>query len=340
MHALNYAGFDVLEIAEVDIPRPMEDEVLLKIAACGICGSELESFKTHSERRKPPLIMGHEFCGTVVATGSKENGHLVGRRFVSNSIVPCGRCVRCQRGDTHLCAHRQLFGMHRPGAFAEYAAVPTKVLIPWPDELPATTACLAEPLANGIHVVNLTRHIAVRTALVIGAGPIGLMCQQTIQALRGAQVMVCDLSAGRLQIAARLGASRTLCTKTEDVVAAALQWTDGEGVDLVIDAAGTAATKRLALAALRPGGATVWIGLHTNTMQVDTYEVTLPEKQVLGTYAATQSELAEALELMRAGKVDVASWTETAGLDQSADIFARMLHPGESNLKGIISISS
>ena len=163
------------------MPEPAADEVLLRVAACGLCGSELETFKNHSPRRQPPLVMGHEFCGTIAAVGPGGDAALVGRKCVSNSLIPCGRCVRCVRGDTHLCADRQIFGMHRGGAFAEYVRVPTRVLIPWPEELSAPAAALAEPLGNGVHIVNLTRHLPLRTALVIGAGPIGLMCQQALQ---------------------------------------------------------------------------------------------------------------------------------------------------------------
>ena len=225
--------------------------------------------------------------------------------------------------------------MHRGGAFAEYVRVPTRVLIPWPEELSAPAAALAEPLGNGVHIVNLTRHLPLRTALVIGAGPIGLMCQQALQAMRGVSTMVSDLSTGRLAVAKKLGATRVVSSKNEDVAAAALAWTDGEGVDLVVDAAGSAATKRLSLAALRPGGAAVWIGLHGNTMEFDSYGVTLPEKQIFGTYAAKMEELAEALELMRSGRVDVTSWTETVPLEHAVPAFQRMLAPSDSDLKAV-----
>lgn len=320
-----------------DEPRPQEiaGEVLMQVAACGLCGSELESFKNRSPRRAPPLIMGHEFCGTVESVGSGGDPGLISRRFVSNSVVSCGTCVRCRRKDTHLCKERQIFGMHRPGAFAEFVRVPVSCLIPWPDGLPAQAACLAEPLANGVHVVNLTRHLPVQTVLVIGAGPIGLMCQQAQQALRGARTMVCDLSTGRLNVARQLGAEHTVCTRTEDVVAAALAWTEGEGVDLVIDAAGSAITKRLSLAALRPGGAAVWIGLHGNAIDLESYGITLPEKQILGTYAAKLDELAEALQLMVTGRVDVLSWTEAIPLDQAIPAFHRMLDAGDRDLKAV-----
>jgi threonine dehydrogenase-like Zn-dependent dehydrogenase len=336
MKAFYYPAFETLDIREVPVPEPAKGEVLLRVAACGLCGSELETFKNRNPRRTPPLIMGHEFCGTVTKTGAGVTESLEGRRFVSNSVVSCRTCVRCRRGDTHLCHERQIFGMHRPGAFTEFVSVPMESLIPWPDELPAEAASLAEPLANGVHCVNLTRHVPVEKALVIGAGPIGLMCQQALQAMRGAQVMVCDLSSGRLAIAAKLGAAKIVSSKDGDVAAEALAWTDGEGVDLVIDAAGAAATKRLSLAALRPGGATVWIGLHSNRIEIDSYDITLPEKQVLGTYAAKQEELALALDLMRTGKVDVTSWTEKAPLDQSVEIFNRMLNPTDRDLKAVI----
>ena len=167
--ALHYPAFDRLEITDVS-PAPLQpDEVRLRVSACGLCGSELESFKHHSPRRPPPLVMGHEFCGVIAETGASVRDWQPGARVVSNSLVPCGRCVRCDRGDTHLCAHRQIFGMHRPGAFAEFVNVPARCLIPWPDGLPAEAAALAEPLANGIHVVNLTRHLPAATALVKAA---------------------------------------------------------------------------------------------------------------------------------------------------------------------------
>lgn len=335
MKALFYPAFDQLEIRDVSLPVPAADEVLLRVAACGLCGSELETFKNHSPRRQPPLVMGHEFCGTIAAVGPGVEAALVGRKCVSNALIPCGQCRRCARGDSHLCADRQIFGMHRGGAFAEYVRVPTRVLIPWPEELSAPAAALAEPLGNGVHIVNLTRHLPLRTALVIGAGPIGLMCQQALQAMRGVSTMVSDLSSGRLAVAKKLGATRVVSSKNEDVAAAALAWTDGEGVDLVVDAAGSAATKRLSLAALRPGGAAVWIGLHGNTMELDSYGVTLPEKQIFGTYAAKMEELAEALELMRSGRVDVTSWTETVPLEHAVPAFQRMLAPSDSDLKAV-----
>lgn len=336
MLALHYPAYGQLEIAEVTHAPPQPDEVRLRVAACGLCGSELETFKNRSPRRTPPLVMGHEFCGTIAETGAAVRDWRTGDRVVSNSLVPCGRCVRCTRGDTHLCAERQIFGMHRPGAFAEFVNVPARCLIPWPEGLPAEAAALAEPLANGIHVVNLTRHLPAATALVIGAGPIGLFCQQALQALRGARVFVADLSPERLAVARRLGAARTLDPRSEDVAAILREATGGEGADLTVDAVGSGRTKQTALDALRPGGASVWIGLHENTVSVDTYGITLPEKQVFGTYAAKIEELRHALDLMASGRVDAQTWVQRFALRDAVPAFHRMLAAQGADLKAVI----
>lgn len=336
MRALFYPAFDRLEIADVP-PVPLRpDEVRLKVAACGICGSELETFKNRSARRTPPLVMGHEFCGTIAETGAEVRDWPVGARVVSNSLVPCGRCVRCRRGDTHLCAERQIFGMHRPGAFAEFVNVPARCLIPWPERLPAEAAALAEPMANGLHVARLTQDRPAATALVIGAGPIGLFCQQALQVLRGSRVIVADLSPERLAVARQLGAARVVNPREEDVVKVLQAETEGEGADLTVDAVGGAITKRAALEALRPGGASVWIGLHENTVAVDTYNITLPERVVFGTYAATIAELRQALDLMAAGRIDALSWVQRFPLADGVTAFNRMLAAKGADLKAVI----
>lgn len=336
MQALYYPAFDQLEIRDVEDVAPKPDEVKLKVAACGICGSELESVKNHSPRRPPPLVMGHEFCGEIAELGSAVTGWTKGARVVSNSLVPCGKCVRCERGDTHLCASRQIFGMHRPGAFAEYVNVPARCLIPWPENLPAEAAALAEPMANGIHVVRVSKHLPAATALVIGAGPIGLFCQQALQVLRGAKVYVADLSPERLAVAKKLGAVRVINPREEDVTKIIMEATGGEGVDLSVDAVGGAITKKTSLDAIRPGGATVWIGLHENAVTLDTYNITLPEKQVLGTYAASIEELQQALDLMAAGKVDALTWVKRFSLEDGVTAFRRMLAAKGDDIKAVV----
>ncbi len=336
MTTLSYTDWELLEIRDLPMPEISDTEVLLKIAACGICGSELETFKSRSTRRTPPLIMGHEFCGTIVEVGASCRGFLRDQRVISHSIVTCGSCPPCRRGDTHLCDQRMVFGMHRPGAFAEYVNVPASCLIPWPESLPAQSACLAEPLANGVHVANRLKPHKPRTVLILGAGPIGLMCQQSVQALLGAKTIVSDIVPERLETAKRLGAYAAVNAtegKLDSIVSDA---TGGEGVDAVVDAVGSRNTKQQALRLVRPGGAVVWIGLNENIISLDSYAVTLSEKTVYGSYAASITELEQAVGLMDRRKVDVESWVQTFPIQEGVNAFHRMVDAKRDDIKGVL----
>ena len=340
MNTLLYSDWNRVEIAPQPEPAIAPDEVLLRVSACGLCGSELEAFKNRSPRRVPPLVLGHEFCGVIESVGSQVLGWQPGQQAVSNSLVACNACARCKRGDTHLCANRQIFGMNRPGAFAPLVNVPARCLIPWPDSLSAAAACLAEPLANGVHVAHLLERWsagrAIEKAVVFGAGPIGLMCLQTLRVLHGAQVGVVDLSPERLDVARRLGAASTCDPREVDAARWALDWTGGEGVDACVDAAGVQATKAASLKSVRAGGACVWIGLGQNEMSLETFGITLGEVSILGSYASTQDEMAQAVELMRSGAVDALSWPQVFPLEEGVEAFERMLRAQGGDIKAVI----
>ena len=337
MKTLLYPAWDKIEVSDQPKPSPAKGEVLLRVAACGLCGSELEAFKNHSPRRTPPLILGHEFCGVIEQLGEGVGGAFrVGQKAVSNSLVACGECIRCRRGDTHLCGKRQIFGMNRPGAFAEFVSVPADCLIPWPQNLPAEAACLAEPLANGVHVAEMIAPMKPRTVLVFGAGPIGLMCQGAIQAMLGAEVIVTDLNEDRLNVAREHGAKETISGRSRDVVKVVQEMTHGEGADVVVDAVGASTTKQQSIAAARPGGAAVWIGLHENPITINSFEITLPEKQVLGSYASSMQQMRQALDLMSSGQVETNSWVERFPIERGVEAFGRMLKPNGRDIKAVI----
>lgn len=336
MRALFYPEWDRLEVCERSLPKIADAEVRLRVAACGICGSELETYKNRNPRRTPPLIMGHEFCGTIVDAGNTAQPFHAGQKVISHSVANCGACRPCRRSNPHLCENRQIFGMHRPGAFAEFINVPAQCLIPWPENLSASVACLAEPLANGVHVANLVKIRQPEVVCVLGAGPIGLMCQQAMQILLSSTVIVCDLIPERLAIAKKLGAHTTINARQENTVAVIREITAHEGVDVVIDAVGAGATKQQALEIVRPGGAVVWIGLHENSMTLDSYKVTLPEVTIHGSYAATISELQAAVNLMADQRVDVESWVQTFQLAEGVEAFHKMLTAKGSDLKAVL----
>jgi L-iditol 2-dehydrogenase len=336
MKTLLYAEHQRLEMAEQPRPEPGPGEVRLKVAACGVCGSELEAFRTRSPRRVPPLVMGHEFCGVVDAAAPDVAVWAPGQRVVSHSLVPCGACVRCTRGDTHLCAQRQIFGMQRPGAFAEYVCVPAGALVAWPKTLAPEAAALAEPLANGIHVVGLARRLTPALVVILGAGPLGLLCQQAFRKLSAADVVTVDRIPERLAVAQRLGAKDVVHSGEEDLLARIGALSGGEGADVVVDAAGSAWTKAQAVKATRPGGMAVFLGLHENTIPLDSFDVTLAERTIQGTYAASLEELELAVDLLARGRVDGASWVKTFPLEQGVEAFQRMLTPQGDDLKAVL----
>jgi len=336
MKTLLYPEYDQLKIADQAMPQPGAGEVRLRVEACGICGSELEAFKKRSPRRVPPLVMGHEFCGVVEEVGPGVSTLVTGQRVVSHSLFGCGQCVRCMRGDSHLCAQRQLFGMNRPGAFAEYVVAPEKCLVAWPDHLPAEAASLAEPLANGVHVVGLTKPLNPNLVVIVGAGPIGLLCQQAFQCMTAADVVVADLIQERLDVATQLGAEQVINVSHEDFMTTIRDLTDGEGADIIVDAVGTTLSKQQALAATRPGGIAVWIGTHENTVTLDSYDITLAERRVQGSYAASMDELKVAVDLLARNRVDGKSWIKTFPLGEGVEAFRRMLAAQGDDIKAVL----
>lgn len=315
----------MLEICEVAEPVAAPGEVILKVAAVGICGSELEAVATRSPRRTPPLVMGHEFCGEAAAVGEGVRDVKPGDRLVASSIIPCGRCPECRQGATHLCEDRQVFGMNRPGAFAERVAVPASVLLPLPERVGPLEGALVEPLANAVHVWSLVEPRFPETVVVIGCGPIGLMALQVARAGGALSLVAVDVNADRLELAHAVGAEPAFNPGRQDVVAEVRAFTRGRGADVVIDAVGAPATRRSAVSMVRPGGDVVWIGLHGDVTELSGREVVLGERRITGSYAVTARDLATAIGLLAHGRIEIASWVRPFTLDEGPQIFRRLL---------------
>ena len=327
MKALVYSDWGVIEVKDVPMPEPEEGEVLVRVEACGICGSELETFKSRSPRRTPPLILGHEFCGVIEGSG---------RRVIVNSVIPCGKCHPCLRGEENLCSARQLFGMNRPGAIAEFVAVPAEYTYPRPESLDPVLGALGEPLVNGVHVMNLLPDIQKPTMAIIGAGTLGLLALQAAIALRGARVLVADVKEARLEEARKLGAELTINPKSGDLVKTCLEFSGADGVDICIDAVGAGQTKRQSVKAVRPGGSCCWIGLYENEIEFDTYDITLPEKKIFGSYAGTRRDFECAIRLLSEGKVRGGDWLKVFPIDEAVAAFERMLRAEKNDIKAVI----
>lgn len=326
MKALVYPAWDVLEIRDVPEPMAGPGEVVLRVAAAGICGSELEAVASRSPRRTPPLVMGHEFCGEVEAVGPGVVDVKPGDRVVASSLVPCGRCPECRTGATHLCPARQVFGMNRPGAFAERVAVPASVLFHLPERVSPPQGALVEPLANAVHVWSLLARRFPETVVVIGCGAIGLMALQVARAGGAMRVVAVDTNAARLAMAHAVGAEPVFNPVRQDVVAEVRHFARGRGgADVVIDAVGAAVTRRAAVEATRPGGEAVWIGLHDDATEIAARDVVLGERRITGSYAVTAQDVETAIALFAHGRIEIDAWVRPFALAEGPRVFRELL---------------
>lgn len=269
-------------------PRPHPGWVVLRVAAVGICGSELGGYLGHNELRKPPLVMGHEFSGIVEEVGEGVEGVEPGRLVTANPLVSCGSCRHCRSGNRQLCARRKIIGIDYPGAFAEWVAVPASAVYPVPDPV---LGALVEPFACALRAVRLAEVEVGDEALVIGAGIIGLMTAKALGLAGARRVIVADPNSRRREAARAWGASdlaETVLTGVSDL-------------DVVVDAVGFGATRRDALGVLRRGGRLVWIGLHENETTLPGNGMVRDEVTVRGSFCYRDEEFARAVALITEG---------------------------------------
>ncbi len=329
MKAIVWQGPERMEIGERPEPGdPNADEVVLRPGAVGICGSEVEGYLGHMGNRTPPLVMGHEFAGEIVAAG-REAEDWVGRRATVNPIAGCGTCALCRAGQENICPERTLIGVHLDGAFADLVRAPAANLRALPDELDIRVGALTEPLANGVHAVALgLAGFEVRSAAVIGAGTIGLVTLQAALLSEIASVAVVEPQQARRERAAALGAHAVYGDGDAAREAA------GElGFDLVLDAAGAQATRTMAIDLVRPGGRVVCIGLAADDTTLSFHTVVREQITIIGSYAYTMTDFEQALEWLAGGRATLGELPAVLPLDEGPDTFARLAQAPPDQVK-------
>ena len=259
MRALLYTESYDFEVREVETPQPARDEVLLRVEAAGICASDVDGVSSRSPRRTPPLIMGHELTGEVVAVGGPGGANLDGSRVAVNPQVTCGDCPWCRSGQENACGTRGLIGGTRPGGFAELVAVPVRCIHPIAPDAPADVAVLTEPLATCLHALSLIPEKFTSTAVVLGGGTIGTLAAQLLRTAGTRQVIVSEPMLARHEI---LRSVAEIVVEPEGLRDAVREATEGAGADLAIDAVGTSSSRPDSVAILRPGGCALWLGMH------------------------------------------------------------------------------
>ena len=307
---------------------PQADEVLVKVAYAGICGSELSGYLGHNALRVPPLVMGHEFSGEIVALGSdakRLNPALAEGQPVTVNPLSCRADSDFQRrGLDHLCPSRALLGAHRPGAYADYVSVPAQSVMFLPETMSLRTGALTEPVACAVRIGELAGEVRGQDCLIIGAGPIGLLSLQVFLNSGAKRVFIADLDAERLAMGAALG-GETVDPRGNDTVEVVKTATDGRGVPVAVDAVGTAGTRSQCVAATMTTGKVILSGLHEETSTIPAADIIRREITLRGSFAYSPANFRRALELLEQGIIRLDPWIVEAPLADGGTWFDRLL---------------
>lgn len=340
MKALMLTEYKSFEIQDVPTPEIAPNEVLIRVEACGICGSDVHGYDGSSGRRIPPLIMGHEASGIIAAIGDQVTGWKEGQKVTFDSTVSCGNCYFCLRGSINLCDNRRVLGVscgeyRQHGAFAEYVAVPQHILYSVPDDVPFEHAAMVEAVSVAVHAANRTPIRLGDSCVVVGSGMIGLLVIQAMKAAGCDQVIAVDLSDEKLELAVQLGATSTFNPKSCDVPEEIRRLTGGRGADIAMEVVGATPTIATAIESVRKGGTVTLVGNLAPKIELPLQAVVTRELNVLGT-CASSGEYPECIALMKSGAIQVEPLISArATLQEAPELFDR-LYAAEPGLMKVI----
>src|ERR1035437_968147 len=341
MKALVLSAYKQLEILNLPTPRPAEDELLIRIRACGICGSDVHGYDGSTGRRLPPVVMGHEAAGIVESVGSAVEGFRQGDRVTFDSTVYCGKCFFCQRGQINLCDNREVIGVSTPafrrnGAFAEFVAVPARIAYHLPENMPFSHAALIEAVSVAVHGVSLTPIALEDTVVVVGAGMIGLLTLQAARQAGAGRVFVLDVGDNPLELAARLGATQTFNSRNADVIPQILEQTRGRGADIALECIGSTIPVKLALDSVKKGGTVTLIGNIAPTIELGLQSTVTRQIRLQGSCASSGEYPACISLIARGAGRGEPLISAVAPLDDGASWFHRLYEREPGLLKVVL----
>lgn len=329
MKALVLKEYNVFEYSDVAKPEIKPDEVLIKVHTCGICGSDVHGMDGSSGRRIPPVIMGHEASGIIESVGPEVTAYQTGDKVTFDSTLYCGTCWYCRKGLINLCENRRVLGvscdeyrMH--GAYAEYVAVPERILYPLPAGMAFEHAAFIEPVSVAVHAVGRVVPRLDSSVAVVGAGMIGLLVVQALRVSGCGPIIAVDIDNDRLTLAKSMGATCTGNPKEDDVAALVAEATHGRGVDYAFEVVGNTATVQSSASLVRKGGNLVLVGNLSSQVEFPLQTIVTREISVFGS-CSSQGEYPECISLVSSGKIDVSPMISACvPLSEGANWFKRL----------------
>jgi (R,R)-butanediol dehydrogenase / meso-butanediol dehydrogenase / diacetyl reductase len=295
MLAAQYLGPNRINPVEIPKPAPEPEEALIKVEACGMCGSDLGIFSGLHPRARAPLTLGHEFCGRVLEIHSPTTHVKVGDRVAGYPLISCGHCLMCRTGNPHVCRTLRLYGIDAAGGMADFVKLPINNLIPLARQLDPQLGALVEPLAVAVHGVSRAPIKDARTIAVIGAGPIGLLTALVARFRVTAQVLIADVLASRISLARSLGFMTA--SAGQEMMELVRDTTGGEGADVVFECAGVPASAVSMMQLARCRGTIVNLGVFKKPAEVDLQTLNFKEITLMGARVYTREDFIEAAEL-------------------------------------------
>ena len=341
MKAAVIAGANSIRVTEVETPTAGNGQVLVKIHAAGICGSDIHGFKGVIPKRRPVgLIMGHEAAGEVVEVGKDQKGWARGDRVAIDPQLSCGECFACRRGWTNLCEKMSGIGSamrgFKHGAMCEYMALSQRQLKKMPDGLSYNEAAMFEPVAHALHLFNRACVNVGETVVIVGAGTIGLVAVQVARLKGAGRIIAVDIQPERLKLARRLGADVAIDSSKSDPVQQVLEHTQGRGADIAVEAAGHTATYEYCVRSVRKRGTVLALGFADDKVCFPAQKLLFDEVSIVGcTGFSHEGEVV--LGLIAEGKIDVKSLiTHTFSLDDAQRAFETASNPDSNAIKVMI----
>ncbi|MGC5031397.1 zinc-dependent alcohol dehydrogenase [Micromonospora sp. DT229] len=299
-----YIGEQTFVVEETELVPPGAGQVRIEVAYTGICGTDLHiAHGAMDQRVRVPAVIGHEMSGRIAEVGAGVEGHRVGDPVTVMPLDWCGLCPACRAGHTHICHRLTFVGIDSPGAMQQSWTVPARLLVPLPEGLSLTHAALVEPTAVAVHDVRRSRLVAGEHAVVIGAGPVGLLIA-TVARATGAEVTVLELDPRRRELAAEIGLS-TVDPGTVDVVGYLHEITGGAGAEVVYEVSGSAAGVRTATELLAVRGRLVVVAIHPTPREVDLHRIFWRELELIGVRVYEHADYVEAVRLVHGAQVPV-----------------------------------